>query len=407
MFDDGRKKVDLRGKSKSKTGDRQAVLAKAAREREERQRQRQRLSAATMLQAKYRARLDLRRVRNTLRASFDAALTSLDAVTFAEHAPHLTRDLLLFHQHCEPSDARRRQTLLSLLLQSAASPDPVANACARLCVTSDGMSRWLHHTRRLAGLSLPHLLAPPATSPAAGAPAAPPIELRMASYSLDASAWTWATLLPPASAHALPRLATAIATFLTRQGLFAHATAELHAVLPAAPPPPPFTAPSPLVAPLLALIVRGVHAATSQPSPAMHAATSQPSPAAATPLAATPLAAALPASAAPMASLVRDLLCDPAAGLTRVPPPLLSLLFAPAVAPLVRSPDRSADRAMRRAARRAAHCAARQPNRSTDRAMRRAARRPDRSAALVTRRARASEGTCSIRVCAPAYACCG
>ena len=114
MFDDSRKKVDLRGKSKK--DDRQSVLARAAREREERSRQRQRQAAALIMQAAVRGRREMSGLRAALRPAFDTLVAQTDVTAFAQHASRLTSLLLRFHQHSEPLDALRRGRLLSLFL---------------------------------------------------------------------------------------------------------------------------------------------------------------------------------------------------------------------------------------------------------------------------------------------------
>ena len=323
FLDDRKKKVDLRGQSKK--ADRQTLLAKAAREREERALQRRRLTAANILQASHRARVDMRRLRTSLRASFDAALPPPSAslpptAEFAAQAPILCRNLLLFHQHCNQGDQGRRKTLLSLYLHSAASTDATINACVRLCATgADGIKRWAYQVRRLAELCLPHLLVASDSdrSADAAAAAAVPVELRFASYALDASEWQWKSLLPAAAAtFDLPQLASTAALVLSRRGLYTHATAALDAILPPAAVQLSSALPistSPLIAPLLALLVRGVHAVCAAPS---------------MPLSTSP--------EPPVGFVARGLLCHPTA-LSRVPTPLLTLLFAPALEPLVRS----------------------------------------------------------------------
>ena len=297
-FDD-RKKVDLRGKSKKE--DRNAVVARAAREREERQRQREKQKAVLCLQSTYRARLDLRRMRTALRAHFDAAIAPLDATSFGPQAAALTRDLLIFHQHCEPSDGGRRRELLLRLLQSAERPDAACNACVHTCGGDGGLSRWRYQMQRLVEMCLPHLLLvetkPPVPAPQQSVPT---LELRAAGYLLDAAAWHWASLLPPASAAALPGVAASLAVSLGGRGLYAHVSASLRRLLPAARG----SAPPALVAPLLALTVRGLHAACGSGS----------------------TEAAL--------AFARGCLCEPGV-LVHVPAPLLAVLFGPAIQPLV------------------------------------------------------------------------
>ena len=312
MFDDKRKKVDLRGKSKN--DDRKAVLARAAKEREERAQVRLRLTAALTLQAAARSWRSTHQLNTALRAAFDERIAGLDAATFAGHAPHLISLLLRFHRHAEPSDAGRRGQLLALLLQSAAQPGLETNACART-LSEDGSpaDRWLHQMRRLAELCLPHLL----DGGSSAAASVPTVELRALSYLLDASAWKWAALLPAAIQAGLPAFATAIALSAAKRDLFARSTVALRCLLP----PPSGSSPSSLVAPLLALVVRGLYAACSGGDP--------PSAADGT---STPPACPPPA----VAMLARELLCEPTL-LTHVPSPLMSLLFAPALVPIVKA----------------------------------------------------------------------
>lgn len=304
MFADDKKVVSLRGKSKKE--DRSAVIARAAREREERQRQRERLRAALLVQSAYRTLLDLRRLRGTLRARFDAELAVLGAVAFAPRAENLVRDLILFHQHSEPPDAGRRRALVVLLLESAGlTDDASSNACARSYLSD--AARWRYQMLRLAEMCLPHLLMHPEGGGAMAAPA-PTVELRAVGYLLDASGWQWGALLPTELAATLPGDAAGLAVALGCRGLHARVMSALHVLLL---PSANVVAPSPLVAPLLALSIRGVHAACAS------------------------------AEAAAILDFARGCLCDVGV-LVRVPPPLLAILFGSAVQPMLHTLGRLA-----------------------------------------------------------------
>lgn len=265
MFTDDKRVVSLRGKSKKE--DRSAIIARAAREREDRARQRERLRAAVLIQAAYRALLDLRRLRTGLHARFDAEIASLDALTFAPRALSLVRDLLLFHKHSEPSDAGRRRALLQLLLESSASTASAStNACA--CMFLADAARWRHQMLRLAALCLPHLLQQNTGAAVADAAATATLELHATGYLLDAAGWQWAALLPPEQCAALPAVASILGVSLGARGLYVHVMLGLRRLLFPASAEAGGAPVSPLVRPLLALGVRGLHAACSSGAPA-------------------------------------------------------------------------------------------------------------------------------------------
>ena len=331
MFDDSKRKaVDLRGASKKES--KSEILARAQRERAERERQRRARLSALLVQTTFRKHVDMSQLRATLRAQFDSE--RVEGLTFAQAAPVLASRLLLVHQHSEPSDDERRRWLLHAVLQSAASPDPSSNAAAIACASAEGAQRWGHLCRRLVHVCLPHLV--PAS---AAAPAEPPIELAAANYLLDASRWSWTAHVPAAVAALLPTIASSSVLSLGRRGLDAAVAAALrrllsplHPLAAGAAAGAPGT--SPLVAPVLALSIRHLHAACASPAAA---APSQPPPPPPPVAAMGAPAAASAAASAPLPSVIlfaRALLCDPLV-LPSLPPSLLSLFFAPALAPAI------------------------------------------------------------------------
>ena len=59
----------------------------------------------------------------------------------------LTRTLLFFHKHVEPSDRERRHRLLKMLFDTAGSANPATKACVQLCSNIDGAASWQHQSR--------------------------------------------------------------------------------------------------------------------------------------------------------------------------------------------------------------------------------------------------------------------
>lgn len=131
----------------------QTLIARAEKAREDRQKERQRQRAALTVQSCFRAYLDLRRVTAAERRQFDESFADnerrrailCDARSFCA----LTRSLLFFHKHKEPSDGERRRTILQMWLQATEGrvDDATTNPCVQLCSSVDGATTWQHQGR--------------------------------------------------------------------------------------------------------------------------------------------------------------------------------------------------------------------------------------------------------------------
>jgi len=258
LFDDRRPTVNLRGKSDKQ--DRAAVLAA----RDARLRERRQQKAALALQAASRSHADLKRLRASLRAQFDATAAAVIAAggntsaaglaAFAHRAARLVRLLCFFHDAA--SDGARRRWLLELLLESCARSEPGSNAAVLACSGLDGAASWYVQCSSLVQLCLPLIAEQGASSTAPLA-----LELRAALLLTE----------PPAAAAAASASHAACLTRLALTQLHGAVGACLHRLFPPAAAPPT-AAPSHHVAALLLLSSRALDVLPQCGSPATAAA---------------------------------------------------------------------------------------------------------------------------------------